>query len=265
MMTAQLPEAFYIPVGENEFDSTRATESPWDPRAQHGGPPAALLARAVELSRPDDEMPIMRLATDMLGPIPQGRIRTEATIVRPGKRVEMVEAKLYANDQLAVSATAWRIRRSPGSTADFAHHIPGAAIPEPQEQLFFPGLDPNWGYGKAIEWRFLDGSLQELGPADVWTRVRIPLVAGEEITPTQRAAIVADAANGLSGELPLSEWLFIPPSMAMTFVREPVGEWMHLAAWTTLSDSGTGLTQARMHDENGFFCEVNQPLLVAPR
>lgn len=264
-MPADLPEAFYIPVGENEFDSTRATESPWDPRAQHGGPPAALLARAVERTREDENLPIMRLTTDMLGPIPQGRIRTEAKIVRPGKRIELVEARLFANDRLAVSATAWRIVRNPGSTAEHTHDLPGPAMPEPQEQRYFPGLSPDWGYGNAIEWRFVTGGTDQLGPADVWTHVRIPLVAGEAITPTQRAAIVADAANGISGELPFTQWMFIPPTLTVTFSREPVGEWMNLKAATTHSADGTGLTSGKMFDEAGFFADVAQPLLIAPR
>ncbi|MGY1846983.1 hypothetical protein [Blastococcus sp. SYSU DS1021] len=36
-------EAFYLPLGDNRFAPTRATESPWDHSAQHGGPPSALL------------------------------------------------------------------------------------------------------------------------------------------------------------------------------------------------------------------------------
>src|SRR5690625_3719165 len=105
--TDSLPAAFYLPIAENEFDSTAATTSPWDETMQHGGPPAALLARAVERVRPDEDMPIGRISIDMLGPIPQGRIRTEAQILRPGKRIELIEAKLWANERLAVTATAW--------------------------------------------------------------------------------------------------------------------------------------------------------------
>ncbi len=266
MTETDLPEAFYLPVGENEFVSTIATESPWDERMQHGGPPAALLARAVEQTRPEPNLPIMRLTVDMLGPIPQGRIRTEATIVRPGKRVELVTAQLFANDKLAVSATAWRIASNPGSTAEHAHHLPGSPFPQEETaQEFFPGLRPGWGYGRAIEWRFLGGGMAAPGPADVYTRVRIPLVAGEPITGVQRAAIIADAANGVSGELPLLEWMFIPPTMTMTLLREPVGEWLNLNAKTTHSADGTGLTSAKMYDEQGLFADVAQPLLVARR
>src|SRR5699024_1226535 len=102
--TAPLPTAFYLPLAADEFRSTPATTSPWDETMQHGGPPAALLARAVGRVRPGEDMPIGRLTIDMVGPVPQGRIRTEAEIVRPGRRIELVEARLWANDRLAVTA-----------------------------------------------------------------------------------------------------------------------------------------------------------------
>lgn len=257
-----LPAAFFLPVDTDEFDSTAATASPWDETMQHGGPPAALLARAVERVRPDQDMAIARLTADMLGPIPQGRIRTEATIVRPGKRIEMVEAKLWANGTLAVTATAWRIRRSPGSTQEQASRIPVPALPGEQPQRYFPRASPDWGYGRAIEWRFVHGGYREPGPASVWTRLRIPLVLGEETAPVQHLAVVADSANGISGEMSPIEWAFIPPTVTLTLGREPAGEWINLSARSHIADSGTGFTQGELFDRAGLVGSVEQPLLV---
>lgn len=266
-MTA-LHDAFYVPTGDGDgdtFESTGATTSPWDETMQHGGPPAALLARAVERSRPDDSMPIARITVDMLGAIPQGRIRTEARIVRPGRRIELVEARLWANDTLAVSATAWRIRANRGSTEAHwrAHEVPPIGPEEPPR--YFDGVSSEWGYGRAVDWRFAQGGINDPGPVKVWTRVRIPLVEGEETTPTQRLLVVADAANGVSGGLPFQQWLFIPPTMTATIERAPQTEWMLLDASTTVGPDGIGLTQARMFDEVGLLAAVTQPLIVARR
>lgn len=261
---ADRPAAFFLPVGADEFDSTIATCSPWDDTMQHGGPPAALLARAVERIRPDPEMPIARLTVDMLGPIPQGRIRTEATILRPGKRIELAEAKLWANGKLVVTATAWRVRRTPGSTHQ-AGQVQVPPMPAEQPQRYFPGVGPDWGYGRAVEWRFVHGAYQDRGPASVWTRLRIPLVLGEETSPVQHLAVVADSANGISAELPLTQWAFIPPSMTLTLGREPAGEWINLSAHSHIADSGTGFTQGELFDEAGLVGSVGQPLLVMPR
>lgn len=262
---APLPTAFYLPRANDAFDTTVATASPWDLSMQHGGPPAALLARAVEHSRLDPDMPIARLCVDMLGPIPQGHITTEASIVRPGRRVEMVTARMTVDGRVAVTATAWRVRRTPGATA--AQATPDAAppLPDAQPQRFFPGIDRAWGYGRAIEWRFCRGSFDSVGEADVWVRPRIPLVAGEEPSPVQRLALIADSANGVSAALPFADWMFIPPTMTLTLAREPAGTWMNMSARTTISPAGTGLTHGELHDADGFVGTVNQPLLVIRR
>ncbi len=41
-------------------------------------------------------------------------------------------------------------------------------------------------YGASIESRFVSGGFMELGPAVVWLRTRVPLVAGEEPSPLTR-------------------------------------------------------------------------------
>ncbi len=265
-----LHEAFYLPTDEggdggDTFVSTGATASPWDDSLQHGGPPAALLARAVERARPDASMPIARITVDMLGGIGQGRIRTEAEVVRPGKRIEMVVARLYVEDRLAVSATAWRIRTGAGSTAEHDDPVDLPAVPDASPRGFFPGVSPDWGYGRAFDWRYVEGGLDVLGPARVWVRPRIPLVAGEETSPVSRLLSVADSTNGVSGRLPLAQWWFIPPTVTVTVQRPPASEWMLLDAATTIGPDGVGLAQGTMYDERGLCAVVAQPLMVAPR
>ncbi|WP_347355107.1 thioesterase family protein [Intrasporangium sp.] len=266
MMAASTTDpAFYRKVGPDEFESTPATASPWDEQMQHGGPPAGLLARAIEQTRPDPDMPIARLTSDMLGPIPQGRVRVTARVVRPGRRVEMVEASLWAGGQLAVTATAWRIRAERGRSPARTHLAAPPTLPPAQPQVYFPGVSRTWGYGRAVEWRFVEGSYAEPGPGSVWARVRIPLVEGEDTSPIPRLAIVVDSTNGISGELPIADWLFVPPTLSLTVLRPPVGPWIHLAAQTHLSGIGTGVAQANVSDPDGLVAVVSQPLLVAPR
>ena len=85
------------------------------------------------------------------------------------------------------------------------------------------------------------------------------------ITPLARVLVAADAANGISAELPLTRWLSIPPGMATTLLREPVGEWVHLDARTQLAEDGLGLSSGVLSDEQGTIGEVAQPLLVRER
>ena len=103
------------------------------------------------------------------------------------------------------------------------------------------------------------------GAVDVWTRVRIPLVAGRPLNGLARFAIVADSANGLSAPLSFSEWLFIPPGVTMHLHRYPVGDWVRLTAASDAGRDGIGLTEGTMSDATGRCGTVTQPLLVAPR
>lgn len=260
------PEAFYLPRGDGEFDSTTATSSPWDPTAQHGGPPAALLGRAMAATNADPDLSLARVTIDMLGRIPQGRIRVEAEVVRPGKRIEFVKGALFVDDVLAVLATGWKIRRTEATTAEVADPaLDLPPVPETGATSFFEGVPDDWGYGNAVEWRFVEGGYRTQGPAQVWGRVKIPLVAGEEIAPLERLLVVADSANGLSIRLPISQWWSIPPTMTATIQRVPAGEWTWLDAATTIGPDGRGIARASMADTEGLLAEITQPLMIAQR
>src|SRR6266567_3086106 len=53
--------------GNGRYEPTRATESPWDRTAQHGGPPAALLAHVIDQTV-EGPFRIGRISVDILGP-----------------------------------------------------------------------------------------------------------------------------------------------------------------------------------------------------
>lgn len=259
-----LPAGFYLAIGVDEFESTVATTSPWDPAQQHGGPPSALLARAIERVGPRPDLVVARFSVDFFGSVPQGRLTTSAEVLREGRRIELVEATLRVESRTVAVARAWRVKPSPDVTAPVVA-APVAELPGEQPQRYFAMLDPSWGYGRAIEWRFVRGGYRELGPSTVWTRVRLPLVAGEEPSGLQRMLVIADSTNGLSAVLDLREWLFIPPGLTLTTNRVDAGEWLLLDAVTTIDRSGVGLAHASIADEHGQLGLVTQPLLLQRR
>jgi Thioesterase-like superfamily len=263
MRPAESP-AYYLPRGNGRYEPTRATESPWDRKAQHGGPPAALLAHEIDQTIADT-MRIGRISLDFLGPIPLRELVIEVSPIRPGRRVHLTEARMSVDGRVAVTARAWHIATGdrPPTRGD-EQTEPPPVPPSPTPQRFYPGLD-DWGYGRSIEWRFTRGSFGDLGAADVWTRVRLPLIDGETLTGQDRALIAADSANGLSLSLPLEQWFSIPPTMTATLLRPPAGEWVHLACRTYLTDDGIGLAHADLFDPDGFVGDVAQPLLVQKR
>ena len=104
-------EAFFVRDGES-FRPTPWTRGPWDPSAQHAGPPAALVARAIEALEPDGQWQVARFTLEILRPIPLTPLRVEVRIARPGRRVQLVEGSLVDERGEVAKASAWRIRRS---------------------------------------------------------------------------------------------------------------------------------------------------------
>jgi hypothetical protein len=260
-----LPPAYYVPLGDDRFEPTVATTSPWDDGAQHGGPPTALLADCLDQAYGRPGLRVARISMDFLGPVPRTPVRVQTELLRPGRRTQLSEASLWAGDRRVATARVWHLATAPVTgTAEDGDAVP-ADLPGPQRQRFFDG-DEGWGYGKATEWRIVSGGYaSSSGAADVWTRVRVPLVEGRPLTGLARFAVVADSANGLSAPLSFQDWLFIPPGVTMHLHRYPVGEWVRLTAASDAGQDGIGLTEGTLSDAAGRCGSVTQPLLVAPR
>jgi hypothetical protein len=251
--------AFYLPRGDHEYEPTRATESPWDSRAQHGGPPAALLGH---LMAPGGDLRLVRISVDFLGPIPRLPFRVEVSPLKPGRLTSLSEARMVVDGRTVVTARGWHLATGPRPPVTSLPR-PAPPRPGPVDQHGVTGIT-GWGYGEAIEWRFTGGG-RISGAAQVWTRVRLPLIDGVDLTGQDRALIVADSANGLSAALPFEEWLSIPPTMTTTLLRPADGEWVHLDCRTDLGADGIGLTHGDLYDAAGHLGEVAQPLLIRQR
>ena len=263
--------AFYHPLGEGRYRATEATQSPWDPRAQHGGPPAALVAHALLKDHPREGMRIGRVAAEFLGPIPLDEVTVTTRIARPGKKIEMAEVEISANGRVAVSARVWRIAVKPDAhLAERAAELDTVPAVAPDSPGFSTVASMSkWGYGAATEWRYVRGAMGAIGASAAWMRPRVPLVAGEPWAPVERVLVTADSANGISGELPMDgTWMFVPPSFSIALQREPLGEWVLLDARTTLAPDGLGVCAFNVSDEHGILGAGTQALLVervAPR
>jgi Acyl-CoA thioesterase C-terminal domain/Acyl-CoA thioesterase N-terminal domain len=270
-----VPPAFYRQLTPGRFLATPVTAGPWDPSHQHGGPPAALLARAIELTRPRPDRYLARITLDILGPLPLGDLDVAAHLVRPGRSVELLEAEITAHGRPVMRANAWRIRAAPPDlpsrgVESSSPESPDPPVPGPEG---FPTAEvdgqraPSWasGYVGSIEWRFVSGHFLLPGPCVAWTKMRVPLVEDEEPTPLQRALVVADSGNGLSNVLDIRSWLFVNPDLSVHLARLPQGEWICVDAATTIPEGGVGLARSTLSDERGPFGYGAQSLLVAAR
>lgn len=250
-----------MPLGDDRWQATAHTTGPWDPRFQHGGPPSALLGRAVEHCSPREDMVVARMTVEILGALPVGELELRSRVLRPGRSVELVEAVLSAGGRDAARAAAWRVLRATQS-------VPSRdLVPPPLPDESAEGLPEGWvdGYLSAVEWRFVEGRFDVQGPATVWSRLLHPLVPDEEPSPLVRVMAVADSGNGVSSELPITGWHFINPELTVHLHREAVGEWVCLDARTAVSPGGSGLATSVLSDADGPLGVGAQSLLVAPR
>ncbi len=258
-----MADCFYLPLDTAgaRWLATRHTTGPWDPGAQHGGPPGALLARAIERCAPRQDMAVGRVTVELLGPVPVGELDLRVRVARPGRSVELLEAAIEAGGRDVARAAAWRVRRT-GSGP-----VGGGPAPPPVPDAGDEVDRGPWvgGYLSAVEWRFVTGHWTHPGPASAWCRLLYPVVADEAPSPLQRVMAVADSGNGLSGELDLGRWHFINPELTVHLHREAVGEWVHVDAATTVSSGGVGLATTRLSDPLGPLGVGAQSLLVAPR
>jgi Acyl-CoA thioesterase N-terminal domain len=115
-------DAYYLPAGDGRFSATEHTVGPWSAGVQHMGPPAALLARAMQRCQPREDTALTKLTVDILGPVPQAEVEVTAIMLRPGRTIELIGAELSVAGTVAARATGWRLAH-----ADTAALATGAA------------------------------------------------------------------------------------------------------------------------------------------
>lgn len=255
-------ESYYEPLGGDRFGSTQATAGPWSPHAQHGGPPAALLGRALESMDEGTPRVIGRFTMDLLGPVPVGDLLVTSSVLRPGRTVSLRQAELTdQSGRVVARAEAWAFPdgEGPGDLGVPREHGPADGQHEDP-----PG---SWsrGYLDSVEWQWISGAVTRPGPAVVWMRPLVRLVPGEEMTPLQRLLTCVDSASGVSAALDVGEWNFLNTELTAHVVRPPIGDWVCLYADTTLGPGSVGLAAAEVYDGHGLVARSAQALLVTPR
>ena len=246
------------------FVPTGHAIGPWDRGQQHGGPPAALAARALEALAPD--MQLARLTVEFLGVVPLEPLQVHAEISRAGRRMQLAWAMISLENGRGVArASAVLLHRQrhdgvPEGTAG----PPLERQPHEGRVSHFEGEDIEAFHRTGMDMRWVEGDWSR-GPGTVWFRLARPLVDDEEPSPAMRAVAAADFGNGVSQVLPFDEWLFINTDLTVQLHRPPNGEWVALDARTVVEPNGVGLALSTLHDVDGPVGTGQQTLYVAPR
>ena len=252
----------FEPAGDG-WMATELARGPWSPDALHGGPVAALLAGAAEDAGGDGFF-TARISVDILRPIGFSPLALHADVVRPGRKVQLVEARLRDGANEVARAALWRVREddldvaTPDEPPPF--DPPSSGLPRATLRDDFTAF-----HNSGVEHRFVAGMIGEPGPASDWVRLLAPVVPDRDPSPLQRVLAAADFGNGVSSVLSWDDFAFINPELTVHLFRAPVGEWVALDAVTRLGPHGSGVAQSDLYDERGRIGSGLQALLVDPR
>ena len=244
------------------FRAGPATAGPWAAHLQHGGPPSALAValaeRALANATGRTDFHPLRLAADFVGPVPVGDVDVETRVVRAARSAALVEATVASEGRACLVARVWFVRDA--DTRDVApppapaREVGGSPAP----------LELDFGYGRSLEWRFVEGRMGEPGPASAWVRSTLPLFDGYEYSGLARVALVADSASGISAELDWSAWSFVNVDLDVHLARPFSGEWVLMEATSQLGGHGAALARSTLSDVRGVVGSGLQTLVLAP-
>lgn len=240
-------EAFFTADGDG-FVAHPWTRGPWDARAQHGGPPAALMLRAME--REAGDAPLVRLTVELLRPIPIDRCALELVATRTGRRALGYSCTLTAGGRPCARAHGLFLRGTPLGLPPAQRPAPADLDPLAAPARTFGFFPDPVGYHTAMDLR-VPPCPERPGSGAAWLRMRGRLVAGEDPSPAQRVVVAADAINGVGFALDLRRYSFSNADLTVHLHRLPVGPWILLESTHTSQPTGHGLADALLSDVRG--------------
>ncbi len=269
--------------------SAAACGGPWSAELQHGGPPSALLVRVAEqlaaAAVGHRNLVAARTAAEFLAPVPVAPLEVWARVERLARSAVLIRAQLAASGKPCLQARVWLMTESPdgrppaAGPADLigsAAATRQAADPGPAElaatellRTEDPTELPDFGmdgfpYAEHLDWRAVSGKARDPGPATVWVRARVPLLAGEQPSTLQRLLVVADSASGVSSLLDWDDWSFANIDLDVHLVRQSQDDWVLMQAASELG-AGLGLARSSLSDRAGLVGAGLQTLLVRSR
>ena len=286
-------DPLFVPDGDALLP-TRVAASAWGPELLHGGPVAALIARAAERALPDGALAEgalrpSRLTIDLFRAVPPVPLITEVELIRQGYRVVVARVSVLADGLEVTRAQVLFLRRTEGPATSSIAVPPGpdGLVTERGLNRGAPlahGLDQSMGatesddefktasfeggYHHLVESRWPEPPGVAPGSV-VWVHVQFPIVAGEEPTPFQRVASVSDFGNALANHA--AEWedpaqrmraSYINTDINVHLLRPPEGEWLCLRADRSTHLDGVGLVEVSHFDRLGHYAHSTQARLA---
>jgi hypothetical protein len=256
-------DAVFVQDGDR-YVPTDLALGPWSEGALHGGAPAALIVHALSAVVTDPGLRLARITYEFVRPVPLAALTVSVEVVRPGRRMTLLDASLRDGDQTEVTRARALLLR-PSELGDSPRSALPFAGPEDGDVNDWANPGSRRFATDAMEIRFVEGKFREPGSATAWFRLRHPLITGQPTTPLQRVAAAGDFGNGIASVLSWDEHVFINPDLTLHIEREPVDEWVALQSQMRVGLGSVAVAESVLFDREGRIGRATQSLLVARR
>jgi len=256
-------QGYFRQIDARTFVPTAHVGGAWNVAEQHVAPAIGLLVHAVEVdhrTRHPSPLQIARLSYDIWGTIPMEAVTIDINVLRPGRTIELVEARLCHDGRPAIVLRAWLTRAYDShdvAAVNFATMPPPDAIPAWNPSSIWAG-----GLIASTQVRRQE---EHPGRARCWIRSHTALIEQKDVSATARTMGLVDVANGLTPLGSPQDIAFPNLDLTAHILRAPIGEWLGLDISVASGATGIGLTHSIMHDIDGPFGAMSQCLTVRPK
>jgi hypothetical protein len=251
-------------VDGNSVLTSPAAAGPWDRRMQHGSAPASLVTWAAERIATPVPMDVARVTIDLMRPVPVAPLTIATEVLREGRKIQLCEVRLLADDVQVVGATVLKIKRQALQLPDDVRELP-VTLPPPEDSLVEDGHAATSPFVGMVSMRAACGRFGQAGAGAIWFRLDHPLIEGEAVSQAMRALVAADFSNGTASSLDFRAWTFINADLTVNFSRQPAGEWILVDGESWIGPDGAGLAMSRLADRQGYFGRAVQSLVIEKR
>jgi hypothetical protein len=216
-------------------------------------------------------MQFVRVTVDLMREVPLEPLTTATRVVRGGRRIEVLEASLLHGGREVARASGLRMRIGDRPVEFIAeYHTDQFDIPpgDPDPSVRPPPSPPGAhvaGVLQASDTERVSVVHRKSSTAQMWTRLRSPLVEGVSNTPLVGAMWASDISSAAGLTLDLNDYTSINPDMTVHFWRMPSSERIGIRAVAKINANGIGSSEAGLYDEDGRFGLAVASLLLEHR
>jgi hypothetical protein len=209
---------------------------------------SAAMARAAELAvDPADDLRPARWTVDLCRPVGMEPVELEATTLRRGRRLTLVQVDLLQNGAMAATARGLFLKVGEPTSGERWHsdhplHLP-PALPTPDE--------PRRYFSEPAGWTTTAASHHNSAPKHVWQLTQA-IVEDEEPSAFQVASACADLAS-MTTHWGTTGLTFVNADMSLSLARLPVGREIGVVGHDRWESDGIAIGTALLQDREGVF------------